>query len=39
MKDEVTLFLEKNIIGKILFTNEVVYKLDNGKLEGIYNDQ
>lgn len=39
MKDEVIQFIEKNIIGKTLLTDEVVYKLDNGKLEGVYNDK
>lgn len=39
MKDEIIHFLEKNLIGKILFTDKVTYTLGNGKLEGIYNDQ
>ena len=37
MKDEIIHFLEKNLIGKILFTDKVTYTLGNGKLEGIYN--
>lgn len=39
MKDEIIHFLEKNLIGKILFTDKVTYTLGNGKLESIYNDQ
>lgn len=30
---------EGNIIGKNLFTDDVVYQLDNGKLEGVYSDK
>ncbi|MDY3266432.1 MAG: hypothetical protein SOX26_02680 [Phocaeicola sp.] len=39
MMEKVIKFLKSNVIGKVLFTNDVVYKLDNGNLEGIYNDQ
>lgn len=39
MKDEVIQFLKKNIIGKTLLTNDVVYKLGDGNLEGEYNDK
>lgn len=39
MKDEILQFLEQNIIGKTLLTDKVVYKLDNGKLEGAYSDK
>lgn len=39
MKDEILQFLEQNIIGKTLLTDKVVYKLDNGKLEGVYSDK
>ena len=39
MKDEIIQFLEQNIIGKTLLTDKVVYKLDNGKLEGMYSDR
>ena len=39
MKDEIIHFLEKSLIGKILFTDKVTYTLGNSKLEGIYNDQ
>lgn len=39
MKNEVIQFIEKHIIGKTLFTDEVVYKLENGNLEGVYNDK
>ena len=38
MKDEIIQFLEESIIGKTLFTDDVVYQLDNGKLEGVYSD-
>ena len=39
MKDGIILFLKENIIGKNLFTEDVVYKLENGKLEGVYSDR
>lgn len=39
MKNEIIQFLEQNIIGKTLLTDKVVYKLDNGKLEGVYSDK
>ena len=39
MKDEIIQFLEESIIGKTLFTDDVVYQLDNGKLEGVYSDK
>ena len=39
MKDEIIQFLKGNIIGKNLFTDDVVYQLDNGKLEGVYSDK
>ena len=39
MKDEIIQFLKENIIGKNLFTDDVVYQLDNGKLEGVYSDK
>lgn len=39
MKDEIIQFIRKNIIGKTLFTDEVVYKLENGTLEGVYSDK
>ena len=29
-------FLAQNIIGRILFTDDVVYKLENGHMEGVY---
>ncbi|WP_455683850.1 hypothetical protein [Thomasclavelia sp.] len=32
-------FIEENINGKTLYTKELVYKLENGTLEGIYSDQ
>ena len=39
MKDKIILFLEQNIIGKSLLTDNVVYQLEAGKLEGVYNDK
>ncbi len=39
MKDEIIQFIRQNIIGKTLFTDEVVYKLENGTLEGVYSDK
>ena len=39
MMEEVIQFLRKSIIGKTLFTDEVVYKLADGKLEGVYSDK
>lgn len=36
---EIIDFIEENINGKTLFTKELVYKLENGALEGIYSDQ
>lgn len=39
MKDQVIQFLEQQIIGKTLFTDNVVYKLENEKLEGLYSDK
>ncbi len=39
MQNEVMLFIRENIIGKTLLTDKVTYKLENGKLEGIYNDK
>lgn len=32
-------FIEENVNGKTLFTKELVYKLENGALEGVYSDQ
>ena len=31
--------MKENIIGRNLFTEDVVYKLENGKLEGVYSDR
>ena len=39
MTDEIIQFLKENNIGKNLFTDDVVYQLDNGKLEGVYSDK
>ena len=38
MKNEIIQFLRENIIGKTLLTG-AVYKLENGNLEGVYNDK
>ena len=38
MKSEIIQFLRENIIGKTLLTS-VAYKLENGCLEGVYNDK
>jgi hypothetical protein len=32
-------FLERNILSKPLFTNELEYFLENGELKGVYSDQ
>lgn len=32
-------FIEKNVDGKTLSTKELVYKLENGALQGVYSDQ
>lgn len=39
MKDKIIHFLENHLIGKKLATDEVVYTLGDGNLEGIYSDQ
>ena len=39
MNNKIFHFLENSLINKKLVTDEVVYTLGNGKLEGIYNDQ
>lgn len=36
---EIVDFIEENIIGKTLFTKELVYQLENGALQGVYSDQ
>lgn len=38
MKKIIT-FLEENVNGRTLVTKELVYKLENGALEGVYSDQ
>lgn len=38
-KEGIILFLKENIVGRNLFTEDVVYKLENGKLEGVYSDR
>ncbi len=37
--DNIIKFIEENVNGKTLFTKELVYKLENGVLEGVYSDQ
>lgn len=32
-------FIESNVNGKTLFTQELIYELENGALQGIYSDQ
>ena len=32
-------FIEENVNGRTLFTKELVYKLEDGALEGVYSDQ
>ena len=32
-------FIEENVNGRTLFTEELVYKLEDGALEGVYSDQ
>ena len=32
-------FLEETVDGKTLFTKELIYKLENGALQGVYSDQ
>ena len=36
MKEEIIRFLGECIAGKTLVTDEVVYKLEDGNLEGVY---
>ncbi|MCI8343803.1 MAG: hypothetical protein HFE25_05075 [Clostridia bacterium] len=37
--EKIIKFIEENVNGKTLFTKELVYKLENGALEGVYSDQ
>ena len=39
MKDEIIQCLHDHIIGKTLLTDDVVYQLENGTLEGVYSDK
>lgn len=39
MRGEIIHFLREYVIGKSLFADEVAYKLENGNLEGVYNDR
>ena len=32
-------FLEDNVLSKPLFTEELFYELEDGKLQGVYSDQ
>ena len=36
---EIIDFIEENINGRTLFTKELIYKLEDGALEGVYSDQ
>ena len=38
MKDIIN-FLEANVNGKTLYTKELIYKLEDGALQGVYSDQ
>ena len=38
MKDIID-FIERNVNGRTLFTKELVYELENGRLQGVYSDQ
>lgn len=37
--NEIVKYLKNNVIGKALVTDELIYQLENGKLEGVYSDQ
>ena len=39
MKDSVIRFLRETIIGKTLFADDIIYKLGEGRMEGVYSDQ
>ena len=39
MKDLVIRFLRETIIGKTLFADDIIYKLGEGRMEGVYSDQ
>jgi len=36
---ELIQYLEENVTGRTLYTDELTYELDGGKLEGVYSDQ
>lgn len=38
-KEEIISFLKGNVIGKTLCTAELIYQLEDGKLEGVYSDK
>ncbi|MCL2296498.1 MAG: hypothetical protein FWC29_05420 [Methanomassiliicoccaceae archaeon] len=37
--EKIVSFLRKNVNGKTLYTDEKIYRLDDGRLEGTYSDQ
>lgn len=37
--DKIIGYLKKNVIGKTLYTDEMTYSLEEGKVEGVYSDQ
>lgn len=37
--DKIVKYLKGNVLGKALITDELIYQLENGKLEGVYSDQ
>lgn len=39
MKEQFLKFFQENVLGRILETDEVVYSLEQGKLQGFYSDQ
>jgi len=39
MKDRSIRFLQEHVIGKILETDKTIYKLEDGNLEGVYQDK
>lgn len=38
-KGDVINFLKNNVIGRSLKTDEIVYEIEEGKLEGVYSDE
>lgn len=39
MKEVIIDFFKKNVLGKRLATDELIYSLEDGKLEGVYSDR